>query len=82
MAHSITNDENFSISVLIGADHYWQFIQDHIVHGDGPTAVQSRLGYLLSGSILLPQSASTTNLHISIFSCSTEDATDTSFCRK
>lgn len=79
LAHPVTSDENFSISVLIGADHYWQFTQDHVVCGDGPTAVQSRVGYLLSGPLPLTQPASTTNLHISIFSCTTEDATDTSF---
>ena len=79
MAYPVTSDENFSISVVIGVNHYWQFIQDHVVRGDGPTAVQSRLGYLFLGSLPLPRPASTTNLHISIFSCTTEDATDTSF---
>ena len=31
LAHPITSDENFHVSVLIGADYYWQFIQDHVV---------------------------------------------------
>ena len=78
MAHPVTSDENFHISVLIGAD-YWQFIQDHVICGDGPTAVQSRLGYLLSGPLPLPRSADTTNLHVSIFSCITEDTDHSSF---
>ena len=81
----MTSDENFSISVLIGVDYYWQFIQDHVVRGDGTTAVQSRLGYLLSGPLPLPQPTSTTSLHISILSCTTENARDsnpidTPFC--
>ena len=85
LAHPVTSDENFSISVLIGADYYWQFIQDHVARGDGPTAVQSRLGYLLSGPLPLPQPISTTSLHISILSCTTENARDgspidTPFC--
>ena len=38
LAHPITNEENFQISVLIGADFYWTFVEDHIIRGDGPTA--------------------------------------------
>jgi len=31
LAHLITEDENFEISLLIGADHYWNLVGDHIV---------------------------------------------------
>ena len=51
LAHPITENENFEISMLISADYYWSFVQDHIVRGNGPTAVESRLGYLLSGPL-------------------------------
>ena len=44
-----------------------------VVHGDGPTAVESRLGYLLSGPLPLPQSVSTSCVQISSLSCITED---------
>lgn len=71
LAHPVTSDENFRISVLIGADHYWEFIEDQVVRGDGPTAVKSRLGYLLSGPLPVPQSVETTSLHISALSCIT-----------
>jgi len=37
--------------LLIGADHYGDVVEDHIVRGKGPTAMQSKLGYLLSGPI-------------------------------
>ena len=74
LAHPITSDDNFHVSVLVGADHYWQFIQDHIVRGNGPTAVQSRLGYLLSGPLPVPQVVETSNFHISMLSCITEEA--------
>ena len=53
LAH-LTENENFEISVLIGADYYWSFVHDHVTRGDGPTVVQSRLGYLLSGLIYMP----------------------------
>ena len=69
LAHPVTGDENFNISVFIGADYYWDFVQDHVVRGPGPTAVQSKLGYLLSGPLQLPQQAMTTNLHVAIFHC-------------
>ena len=57
LAHPVTEDDSFEINVLVGADYYWTFIQDHIIRGDGPTAVQSRLGYLLSGPLLQPSAA-------------------------
>ncbi|VDI53500.1 Hypothetical predicted protein [Mytilus galloprovincialis] len=49
LAHPITNDDKLSISLLIGADFYWDFIEDTVIRGKGPTAVKSKLGYLLSG---------------------------------
>ena len=52
LTHPVTGDENVKISVLIGLDYYWHFVQDNVVHDDGPTAVQS---YLLSGPLPLPQ---------------------------
>ena len=48
--------ENFEISLLIGVDHYWDIVEDRIIRGNGPTAMQSKLGYLLSGPV-----ASTSN---------------------
>jgi len=59
LVHPVTSDENFQISILIGADYYWRFVQDHVVCSDGPTAVESRLGYLLSGPLPLPTSVNT-----------------------
>ena len=56
LAHPITNIENFQVSVLIGADYYWTFVEDKIVRGDGPTAQQSKLGFLLSGPVPCPTS--------------------------
>ena len=74
LAHPITENENFEISVLIGANYYWSFVQDH-VHGDGPTVVQSKLGYLLSGPLPAhPHSSSISLFHVSIQSM--KEATD------
>ncbi len=49
LAHPV-QEGNFNIDLLIGADSYWDIVQDKIIRGEmGPTAVQSKLGYLLSG---------------------------------
>ena len=53
LAHPITGDKHFEVSLLIGVDHYWKLVGDHTIRGDGPTAVQSKLGYLLSGPLHL-----------------------------
>jgi len=49
LAHPVTSNKNFSISLLIGADHYWDIAEDTVIRGNGPTAVGSKLSYLLSG---------------------------------
>ena len=73
LAHPVTSDENFQISILIGADFYWLFIQDRIVRGEGPTAVESRLGYLLSGPLPFPHSVYITCSQVLTLSCITEE---------
>ena len=43
-------ESNNSIDVLVGADHYWDLVTGDIVKGEeGPTAINSKLGWLLSG---------------------------------
>ena len=51
LAHPVTSDDSFSISLLIGADHYWVIVKDNVIRGKGPTAVASKLGYLISGPL-------------------------------
>ena len=51
LAHPISSAERFSITLLIGSDQYWNIVEDHVVRGNGPTAVASKLGYLLSGPL-------------------------------
>ncbi|XP_071153391.1 uncharacterized protein [Mytilus edulis] len=50
LAHPLSEDNSIEISLLIGADHYWDVIKDDIVRGDGLTAMSSKIGYLLSGT--------------------------------
>ena len=44
LAHPLSTDKQFDISLLVGADHYWDIVGDVIVRGDGPTAVESKVG--------------------------------------
>ena len=45
-----SEDDSDAIDVLIGADHYWDIVTGDISReGDGPVAISSRLGWLLSG---------------------------------
>ena len=66
LAHPVTSDKDFTISLLIGTDHYWSFVEDHIIRGKGPTAQRSKLGYLLSGPLpgVLSDSTSSALLQI------------------
>ncbi|CAB4008142.1 Hypothetical predicted protein, partial [Paramuricea clavata] len=62
LAHPITSDEKFEVSLLIGANYYWEIVQDHIIRGAGPTAMESKLGYLLSGPLPLGEAPSNTTI--------------------
>ena len=69
LAHPSMKDDVFNISLLIGADHYWDFVGNRTVRGNGPTAVQSKLGYLLSGPLIRTTStclAATSMLHVTL----------------
>ncbi|XP_063436701.1 uncharacterized protein LOC134718141 [Mytilus trossulus] len=51
LAHAVNKDASFEIGLLIGADQYWNIVEDENIRGEGPTAVRSKLGYLLSGPL-------------------------------
>ena len=49
-ADNFDNTDRESIDVLIGSDYYWDFVTGDSIKGDqGPTAVYSKFGWLLSG---------------------------------
>ena len=64
LAHPGTADSSFTISMLIGADFYWDLVEDHVVRGNGPTAMKSKLGYLLSGPVHVQPDDSRATEHI------------------
>ena len=51
LPNPVQGTDKFEISLLVGADFYWQIVQDRVVRGNGPTAVESKIGYLLSGPL-------------------------------
>ena len=68
LANPITDNAFFDVSMLIGGDYYYRFVENEIITSDaGPVAVKSKLGYLISGpltsaSARAPTSTSTTLL--------------------
>ena len=53
LADHSRGEEDLEIDVMIGADHYWSVVQNHVVRGElhGPVAIRTRLGYVLSGPV-------------------------------
>jgi len=35
LAHPISSTEQFSITLLIGADQYWEIVENHVIRGYG-----------------------------------------------
>ena len=64
------DDSPFTVDILIGADHYWDIVENEVVKGPGPTAAKSKIGYLLSGP--LSNSNHLENLNTSILNVVTE----------
>ena len=66
LAHPVTTEQQFQISLLIGADYYWNIIENHVIRGNGPTAVKSKIGYLLSGPMPMMSDSSSAIFHTSV----------------
>ena len=54
LANGTTHSSGLHIGLLIGAGHYWSLVTGEIVRSDsglGPVALNTRLGYVLSGPV-------------------------------
>ena len=50
LADSSISGNKLDIDVLIGSDYYWMLVTGRVLRNqDGPTAIHSRLGWILSG---------------------------------
>ncbi|XP_060566632.1 uncharacterized protein LOC132725515 [Ruditapes philippinarum] len=76
LAHPVSGDEDFDIEILIGADHYWDVIQDQVIRGDGPTAILSKIGYLLSGPLKTGTLINSTSIPVSMMNVITMKTQD------
>jgi len=45
LALPITTEDCFEITLLIGADHYWDVVEDRIIRGNGPTTMKSKVNH-------------------------------------
>jgi len=73
LAHPVTSNKSFTISLLLGTDFYWKFVLDRIVRGNGPVAQESKLGYLLSGPLPCSLSESATSILLQMSSTVTPE---------
>jgi len=64
LADYCPEDKNLEVDILIGADQYYQLVTGEIIHqNNGPTAIRTRLGWVLSGPVHgLSQEVSSVNL--------------------
>ena len=51
LTHPISSAEQISITLLFRANQYWKIIEDHVIRGNGLTAIGYKLGYLLSSTL-------------------------------
>lgn len=52
LADSSRVGDELEIDALIGSDNYWQLVTGQIIHGKtGPTAINTHLGWVLSGPV-------------------------------
>ena len=80
----IPQGNNLQVDMLIGSDLYWQFVTGEVVRGqEGPVAVGTTLGWVLSGPAELPEQtvslAVTHTLHVGGITNKELDATLQSF---
>ena len=51
----VSQDPTLEVDVLIGSDHYWDFVTGQIIREQsGPVAIETTLGWILSGPAELP----------------------------
>ena len=52
LADHCTGDNDVAVDILVGSDHYWNLVSGRVIRGeDGPTAIHTKLGWVLSGPV-------------------------------
>ena len=73
--HFDSDNDSDSVDMLIGADVYFKVVAGDLIRGnEGPVAVSSRFGWLLSGPVKLPNDHVKENIFVSnlIIECNVE----------
>ena len=61
----VNKDETLRVDLLIGSDYYWEFVTGNTVRGDdGPVAIETTLGWVLSGPTGVSDPTLSLNVHI------------------
>lgn len=76
LAHPVMHGDQFEINLLIGGDFYWDIVQDKVIRGNGPTAVNSKIGYLLSGPVPAKGNNNMSTSMMNILVCHKEEEID------
>ena len=65
MADSSDLNSGLPVDLLVGADYYWKLVTGNVCRGeDGPTAVHTKLGWVLSGPSAFNSEDSSVNLSV------------------
>ena len=52
LADCACEDDRLTVDILVGSDNYWKLVTGEIINGDsGPTAIKTRLGWVLAGPV-------------------------------
>ena len=64
LADSGCGDDHLDIDILVGSDHYWKLVTGEVIRKDNtPTAIKTKLGWVLSGPVAgLSSQGPSTNL--------------------
>ena len=74
LADATDGHSKLSIDVLLGADHYWDFVTPEVITGpEGPCAVRTTLGWVLSGKMQMMQPISTNVISTHVMSTCVEE---------
>ena len=77
LADTDSSDDPQEIHILVGNDHYWNIMTGEVIRGkEGPVAMNSKFGYILSGEVAGSNDTSTRTLVTNVLRVSSEQELD------
>lgn len=74
LADEFDQDDITGVDVLLGADYYWELATGQVRRGDnGPIAVETKLGWVLSGPMGVPDSYNLLTAHSCMLTVSSQE---------